>query len=99
MSEMRFPRWLAGFGVLGGVAIALGLPWLILVYGGDLSGRAQLTLIILGLLAGSLMGIASAVVGITIPAAVSSGGVKLDPACCQPEPKDVDQSTEEVPAG
>lgn len=96
MNEMRFPRWLAGFGVLGGVAIALGLPWLILVYGGDLSGGAKLTLIILALAAGTLMGIASAVVGITIPTAVSSGGLELDRLCCSPEPPDVDEAAREA---
>ncbi len=94
MNEMRFPRWLAGFGVLGGVVIALGLPWLVLVHGGDLSDGAKLTLIILGLAAGSLMGIASAVVGITIPTAVSSGGLDLSRICCEPESTDSGRAAE-----
>ncbi|MGD2116332.1 MAG: hypothetical protein PVG07_14855 [Acidobacteriota bacterium] len=83
--EMRFTRWLAGFGVLGGVAIALGLPWLVLVQGADLADWIKMTLVILGLSAGTLTAIASAVVGITIPTTVRGVGIRLDPACCEPE--------------
>ena len=73
MSEMRFPRWVAAFGVVGGVAIALGFPMIILIQGQDLSDVARIWLSILGLLLGVLLAGASAVIGITIPSAVSRG--------------------------
>jgi hypothetical protein len=86
MSEMRFPRWLAAVGVLGGVAIALGLPWVTLVYGSDLGG-AKVAIIILALIAGCALATISAVVGITIPTAVR-GAIAMPaviPNCCEPE--------------
>lgn len=97
MSEMRFTRWLAGFGVLGGVAIALGLTWLVLVYGSDLSAGAKVALIILGLGAGTLVATVSAVVGITIPRTVSGAAIPLDLACCEPERDAVDPGSPERP--
>jgi hypothetical protein len=51
---------------------------------------------LLALAAGTLMGIASAVVGITIPTAVSSGGLELDRLCYSPEPADVDEAAREA---
>jgi hypothetical protein len=83
---MHFARWLAGFGVLGGVAIALGFTFLVLLYGAGLADWAKVILVILGLGAGTLTAIASAVVGITIPRSVHGGAVRLDPACCEPPP-------------
>ena len=83
MNEVRFPRWLAAIGILGGVAIALGSAFVILAYGGDLSGGAKVALVILGLLAGSILAIASAVVGIAVPSVVTGGGIDLD-RCCPP---------------
>lgn len=91
MSEMRFPRWLAAVGVLGGVAIALGLPWITLVYGSDLGG-AKVAIIILALIAGCTLAAISAVVGITIPTAVR-GAIAIPaviPNCCAPE-RDAEQ--------
>jgi hypothetical protein len=81
---MRFPRWLAAVGVLGGVAIALGLPYVTLVYGSDLGG-AKVAIIILALIAGCTLAAISAVVGITIPTAISGGvGMAGIPNCCAP---------------
>ncbi len=88
MSRFSASSPLGYFGVLGGVAIALGLPWLILAYGAFLPDGARLAVIILSLLVGGLLALASAVVGITIPTTVTDG--KLDiggiiKECCPPE--------------
>ncbi len=88
MSRFSASSLLGYFGVLGGVAIALGVPWLILAYGASFSERARLAIIILALLVGGLLAVASAVVGITIPTTVRDG--KLDiggtiKECCPPE--------------
>lgn len=83
-SKLLFTRWLAAVGVLGGVAIALGLPYLVLAHGVGLGGGAQVTLIILALLVGASLAGVSAVVGITVPTAITGGGIGL--ACiCEPE--------------
>lgn len=84
MNQMRYPRWLAALGELGGVVIALGLPYVVLAYGNGLSGSAKVGLIILGLLAGSLVAIVSVVVGIAVPSVVTGAGIKLDRTCCTP---------------
>ena len=52
MRETRLTSWLAGLGVLGGVAIALGIPYLTLVHGDELSVTARLLVIVLSLAAG-----------------------------------------------
>jgi hypothetical protein len=95
MNEIRFPRWLAGMGVLGGVAIALGFPYIILTLGGDLSEGVKVVLIILGLLGGGILALASAVVGITIPTAVVGGAIQLDRTCCAPESEPNSKAEEE----
>ena len=77
MNEMRFPRWLAALGVLGGVAIALGLSYLVLVHGGDLSSGAKVAMVITGVLAGGILALASAVVGITVPTIATHSGIDL----------------------
>ena len=42
MNTIHFPRWLATVGILGGVAIALGVPYIVLAYGADL-GSGEVT--------------------------------------------------------
>jgi hypothetical protein len=93
VSDLRFPRWLASVGVLGGVAIAVALPAVVLMLGDDLTPSAKLVVIILGLLVGAALAGVSAVVGITIPTAVggaalriTKNGASLAPMadCCQP---------------
>lgn len=93
MNELRFPRWLAAVGVLGGVMIALILPVAVLMLGDDLSSTAKLVIVILGLIIGSCLAGISAVVGMTIPTAVYGGAIKIgeDSArpgsiadCCRP---------------
>jgi len=84
METMRFSNRLAFLGVGGGVIIALAFPFMILYFGGHLSGPVQTTLIILGLLVGATLAGASAVVGITIPTAIN-GGIDIEKlaGCCE----------------
>ena len=101
MNEMRFPRWLAALGVLGGVAISLGSSYLVLVHGGDLSSGAKVAMVITAVLAGGILALASAVVGIALPAVVTRAGIDLehvhrhDDVSCPPE----DASESSRPAG
>jgi len=76
METMRFSNRLAFLGVGGGVIIALAFPFMILYLG--------TTLIILGLLVGAALAGAAAVVGITIPTAISGGGIDIEKlaSCC-----------------
>jgi hypothetical protein len=84
-NEVHFQRWISLFGVLGGVVIAVGLPYIVLAFGGDLSSGAKVALIILGLLAGSLIALASAVVGIAMPKTVRGAAIQLPVGCCASE--------------
>jgi hypothetical protein len=78
MSKVIFTRWLALFGVLGGVSIAILLPMIVLVYGTDISGWGRVILVVLGLGGGVVLATASVVVGITIPTAITDGGLDLN---------------------
>jgi hypothetical protein len=99
MGEVKFPRWAAAFGVLGGVAVALGFPMIVLMQGQDLSDAARIWLSILGLLLGVLLAAVSAVIGITIPSAVSKGfsvggasvGLGSNAECCPPAERKLGQ--------
>lgn len=85
-NEVHFQRWISLFGVMGGVVIAVGLPYIVLAFGSDLSSGAKVALIILGLLAGSLIALASAVVGIAMPKTVRGAAIQLPLDCCAQEP-------------
>jgi hypothetical protein len=103
MTELRFPRWLAGVGIFAGMMIALVIPVAVLMLGGDLTPSAKLVVIILALIIGGCVAGASAVVGITIPTAVAGGALKIIDNggvsfgsiadCCQPK-EDSDPSGE-----
>lgn len=109
MSEIRFVRWLAAVGVFGGVLIALVLPVVVLMLGEDLSSAAKLTVVILALIGGVVLAGVSAVVGITIPTAVSgaafkiseNGGISLGSIadCCQPKAEVKQESASCTPDG
>jgi hypothetical protein len=71
-------------GILGGVVIAVVVPYFVLVFGVDLSSSAKVALVILSLLAGGLLAIVTAVVGITIPARITDAGIDFAAGCCQP---------------
>jgi hypothetical protein len=75
---MRFSSVLGYFGLVGGLAIALGFPWMILRHGSELDGRAQVFLIFSALVVGAILAIASAVIGITIPTAIRNGKLDLN---------------------
>lgn len=83
MEQLRFANWVGLVGVVGGVLIALGFPLIILAYGLGLSTSVQTTLVIIGLLAGVILAGIAAVVGITVPTAIS-GGVDIEKlaGCC-----------------
>jgi hypothetical protein len=70
------------FGALGGVVIAVGLPWMMLLYGQDLAAWVRPTVIILALILGGLLAAASVVVGITIPSALKSDKLQIG-GCCE----------------
>jgi len=73
--SVRFGGKMAAvIGTLGGVAVAAGLPAVILVYGANLGVTAQVTIIILALLLGATITAASAVLGIVIPTSAAGGG-------------------------
>lgn len=55
MREIPLASWLAGLGVLGGVAIALGLPYLTLVHGDALPVTMRLLVIVIALAAGGAL--------------------------------------------
>jgi hypothetical protein len=98
MTKILYSSMLGYLGVLGGVAIALGLPWIVLAYGADLSSAVRTTLIILGLVGGVILACASAVVGITIPTAIHGGKLDIERiagggACC-PNDKNVTRENE-----
>jgi hypothetical protein len=95
MNTIHFPRWLATMGILGGVAIAIGVPYIVLVFGGDLGSGAKVALVILSLVAGGLLAIVTAVVGITIPTRVTDAGIDFAAACCQPTQADKDRAGDE----
>jgi hypothetical protein len=93
-NEMHFQRWISLFGVLGGVTIAVGLPYIVLAFGSDLSSGAKVALIITGLLAGSLIALASAVVGIAMPKTVKGAAIHLPVGCCAPETSETETNTD-----
>jgi hypothetical protein len=87
VNTIHFPRWLATAGILGGVAIALGVPYIVLAYGADLGSGAKTALIILGLIAGSLLALVTAVVGIAIPTRITDAGLEVARCCTPIEPQ------------
>ena len=74
MGGVAFNKYMAPLGLICGMALALGIPWMTLVYGQHLSGAVQATLIILGILAGGLVVSLAVFFGIVIPSKV--GGMK-----------------------
>jgi hypothetical protein len=96
MEQMRFANWVGIVGVIGGVVIALGFPFMILYFGDQLSGPGpgQTILIIFGLLVGVALAAASAVIGITVPTAISEGGIDIEKLarCCEDEEEKGDEA-------
>ena len=71
-----FNKFMAPLGLICGMALALGIPWMTLVYGQHLSGGVQATIIILALLSGGFVVGVAVFFGIVIPNKIgeSSGG-------------------------
>lgn len=59
------------WGVAGAVAICLGVPFITLRYGSHLPSGIQLTIVILALLAGGIVGAIAVFFGIVIPQHIS----------------------------
>jgi hypothetical protein len=65
--KIQFSVMLVYVGILAGIAIAVLLPYVILVYGSHLSEFATALLIILALLSGGITTLVAVVLGIVIP--------------------------------
>lgn len=72
--EFHKQWFLPATGVIGGVAIALGVPWIVLVHGSQLNTAAQIVLIFLAVIGGGLITLASAFFGLVLPAKAWGGG-------------------------
>ena len=69
---VRFANQAASIsGVVGGVIIALGVPWIILSYGQVLGQTVQTGLVIGSIALGGLITLASAFFGVVIPSHVN----------------------------
>jgi hypothetical protein len=60
-------------GIIGGVVLALGFPWIVLAYGQALGPTLLVVFIISGLSAGGLVALVSAFFGLVIPREVGGG--------------------------
>lgn len=60
-------------GVIGGILLALGFPWIVLAYGQALGSTLMVIFVVLGLLLGAVVALASAVLGLVIPREVGGG--------------------------
>jgi len=67
-SGVRFGgKIIALFGMLAGMVIALGLPFMILVYGSALGVGVETTIIIIAVLVGGLISLTAAFFGLVMP--------------------------------
>ena len=57
-------------GIIGGVVLALGFPWMILAYGQALGPKLTVTFVIAGLVVGGLVTLTSAFFGLVMPRSV-----------------------------
>jgi len=62
---------IGAFGVLGGVLIALGVPYIALAYGQGLGTPAQITIAIIGASSGALVSLVAAFFGIVMPSRIA----------------------------
>ncbi|HVM32272.1 MAG TPA: hypothetical protein VMU88_03995 [bacterium] len=60
-------------GILGGVGLALGFPWIVLAHGQGLGPTLLVVFVVMGLLLGATVALASAVLGLVIPRQVGGG--------------------------
>ena len=102
MSTLQFSRWIALFGIIAGVAIAVLLPYFVLSLATNWTGSAQLIVVILALLVGGIVAAAATVVGITIPTAVAGGALDLvrmtgGQPCCGPDVQPTAETADDRP--
>jgi hypothetical protein len=62
---------IGAFGVMGGVLIALGVPYIALAYGQSLGTAAQITIAIIGASSGALVSLVAAFFGIVMPSRIA----------------------------
>lgn len=72
--EFHKQPFLPVVGLLGGVAMFLGVPWLVLVYGSQLNAVVQTVLIFLAVIGGGLIALAATFFGLVLPAKSWGGG-------------------------
>jgi len=65
-------------GILGGMAIAVGIPWIVLEHGKDLDPKLLMVLALTGLIAGGLVALVSAFFGLVIPRDVAHDSAGWD---------------------
>ena len=94
-NEVHFQRWVSLVGVLGGVVIAVVLPYVVLAFGSGIGSGARVALVILALATGGLIALVSAVVGIAIPKTVRKAAIQIPVSgCCPPESGEPAESRE-----
>jgi hypothetical protein len=64
-------------GALAGVAIAIGVPWVILAFGQVLGAHTQLILVWVGVIMGGLISLTSAFFGLVMPSQVGHNPSEL----------------------
>jgi hypothetical protein len=62
---------IAVVGILGGVGIALGFPWIVLAYGQALGPKYLMVFVIAALITGGLVALTSAFFGLVMPRSVA----------------------------
>ena len=60
-------------GILGGVGLAIGFPWIVLAYGQALGPKLLVIFVLAGLLMGGLVALTAAFFGLVIPREVGGG--------------------------
>ncbi len=68
----------ATMGVFSGMAIAIGVPWVLLAFGQSLGSGPLVTLIVIALASGGLVALTSAFFGLVMPRHIH-GGAWMDP--------------------
>ena len=73
-------NYIAVTGIIGGVILALGFPWIVLAYGQALGATLLVVFILSGLVMGGLVALTSAFFGLVMPRQVDGGapGGKLN---------------------
>ncbi len=71
---VRFSSAASIFGSIAGVAIAIGVPYVILVHGQSLGSQTQVTFLWLGIISGAVISAMSAFFGLVLPSQVGGHG-------------------------